>query len=194
MPSYVNRVHDLVAAAFVRWTTATVDSGGASYPGPDAFGSTQDYCLETIIPTGAGAAGLPTEVLETAQLVNDSGVTVFQGQAIKLNGNDFSFDLADEDGAVAFVNQASILNGASGDVALQGAITIPSARQEGVWTPNDVIFLSKTTSGDLTNVVPIVDGDFDSRVGRCINLPAGGDAVMIVRLDRTLELSLTEFV
>ena len=193
MPSYVNRVHDLVAAAFVRWTTATVDSGGASYPGPDAFGSTQDYCLETIIPTGAGAVGLPTEVLETDQLTNDSGVTVFQGQAIKING-DLTFDLADEDGAIAFVNQASILNGASGDVAMQGAITIPSVRQEGVWTPGDTVYLSKVSSGDLTNVIPIVDGDFDSSVGECVNLPAGGDAVMIIRLDRTLELSLIEFV
>ena len=194
MPSYVNRVFDIDAAAFVRWTTATVDDGGASYPGPDAFGDTLDYCLETIIPTGAGAVGLPTEVLETAQLTNDSGVTVFQGQAIKLNGNDFDFDLADEDGAVAFVNQASILNGASGDVATQGVITIPSARQEGVWLPNDTIFLSKTTSGDLTNVVPTVNGDFDSRVGRCINIPAGGDAVMIIRLDRTIELEANEFI
>lgn len=193
MPSYVNRVHDLVAAAFVRWTTATVDSGGASYPGPDAFGSTQDYCLETIIPTGAGAVGLPTEVLETDQLTNDSGVTVFQGQAIKINGA-FTFDLANEDGAIAFVNQASILNGVSGDVAMQGAITIPFVRQEGVWTPGDTVYLSKTTSGDLTNVIPIVDGDFDSSVGECVNLPAGGDAVMIIRLDRTLELSLIEFV
>ncbi len=193
MPSYVNRVHDLVAAAFVRWTTATVDSGGASYPGPDAFGSTQDYCLETIIPTGAGAVGLPTEVLETDQLTNDSGVTVFQGQAIKING-DLTFDLADEDGAIAFVNQASILNGASGDVAMQGAITIPSVRQEGVWTPGDTVYLSKVSSGDLTNVIPIVDGDFDSSVGECVNLPAGGDAVMIIRLDRTLELLPIEFV
>ncbi len=193
MPSYVNRVHDLVAAAFVRWTTATVDSGGASYPGPDAFGSTQDYCLETIIPTGSGAAGLPTEVLETAQLTNDSGVTVFQGHAIKIKG-DFTFDLADEEGAIAFVNQASILNGASGDVATQGVITIPSARQEAVWTPGDKIYLSKTSSGDLTNILPSVDGDFESSVGVCINLPAGGDAVMIIRLDRTLELIPTEFV
>ena len=193
MPSYVNRVFDIDAAAFVRWTTATVDSGGASYPGPDAFGDTLDYCLETIIPTGAGAAGLPTEVLETAQLTNDAGVTVFQGQAIKIKG-DLTFDLATEAGAVAFVNQASILNAASGDVATQGVITIPSIRQEGVWTPGDVIFLSKTTSGDLTNVVPIVAGDFDSRVGECTNLPAGGDAVMIIRLDRTLELLPLEFV
>ncbi len=56
------------------------------------------------------------------------------------------------------------------------------------------ILTPSPTSGDLTNVIPIVDGDFESSVGVCINLPAGGDAVMIIRLDKTLELIPSEFV
>jgi hypothetical protein len=45
---YVNRVFDAVAADFVRWTTAdAADITGASYPGPDAFGSTTDFCAES---------------------------------------------------------------------------------------------------------------------------------------------------
>lgn len=43
---YVNRVFDLVAGAFVRWSTLLPDPSGSAYPGPDAFGNTLDYCVE----------------------------------------------------------------------------------------------------------------------------------------------------
>jgi hypothetical protein len=47
--TYTNRVYDLVAVDFVRWDTlGSADPAGASYPGPDAFGSTLDYCVETV--------------------------------------------------------------------------------------------------------------------------------------------------
>jgi len=41
-----NRVWDLIAAGFIRWDTASPDSTGVEYPGPDVFGSTLDYCVE----------------------------------------------------------------------------------------------------------------------------------------------------
>ena len=47
---YRNRVWDTESGAsgnFVRWSTTTVDSAGASYPGPGAFGvDTSDYVVE----------------------------------------------------------------------------------------------------------------------------------------------------
>ena len=52
MSLFVNRVHDAVAAAFVRWVTASPDTGGASYPGPDAFGNTTDFCIEAVTDSG----------------------------------------------------------------------------------------------------------------------------------------------
>ncbi len=197
MPTYINRVFDIDAAAFVRWSTATVDSAGASYPGPDAFGDTLDYCLETIIPTGSGGVpGAATEVLETDQLTNDAGVTVFQGHAIKMNG-DLTFDLADfdPDPTVGFVNEASILNGASGDIAVQGLVTIPAARQEGVWLAEDNIYLSGSTAGDLSNVVPTDSTDqFHALIGVCLNTPAGGNAIMLILVETPYELDPETFV
>lgn len=45
--TYVNRVFDDVANDFVRWETSSPDSTGASYPGPDSFVNTSDYCIES---------------------------------------------------------------------------------------------------------------------------------------------------
>lgn len=197
MPTYINRVYDPTAVAFVRWSTATVDSAGASYPGPDAFGNTFDYCLETIIPTGSGVVpGAPTEVLETDQLTNDAGVTVFQGHAVQSDG-DLTFILANPDGFsfVGFVNEASILNGSSGEIAVAGVVTIPAARQEGVWVAGDNIYLSSSTAGDMQTAVPVVPSEeFDCLVGLCLNTPVGGDAKILIRKERSLELLPEIFV
>jgi hypothetical protein len=45
---YRNRVYDSIAGDFVRWKTKSADVTGNSYPGPDAFGNTEDYCVEHI--------------------------------------------------------------------------------------------------------------------------------------------------
>ena len=56
MATFTNRVYDLVEVGFVRWdTTGSVpDTGGASYPGPDAFGNTLDFVVEAVVTAAAG--------------------------------------------------------------------------------------------------------------------------------------------
>ncbi len=47
--SYVNKVWDTVAGAWVRWITEFEDVGGLLYPGPGAFGAdTSQYRVEAI--------------------------------------------------------------------------------------------------------------------------------------------------
>ena len=53
MPTYTNRVYDIDEPGFIRWDTATPDKTGVSYPGPDAFGDTFDYCVESITATAS---------------------------------------------------------------------------------------------------------------------------------------------
>ncbi len=52
MALFTNRVFDPTASAFVRWNTASPDTGGGSYPGPDAFGNTSDFVVESVTDTG----------------------------------------------------------------------------------------------------------------------------------------------
>ena len=47
---YVNKVWDPAAVAYVRWSTYYVDTQGAEYPGPSAWGAVVGtYCVEHII-------------------------------------------------------------------------------------------------------------------------------------------------
>lgn len=48
MAVYTNRAYDPTATAFVRWNTATPDTAGASYPGPDIWGNVSDYTIERV--------------------------------------------------------------------------------------------------------------------------------------------------
>lgn len=56
MAIYTNRVYDPTATAFVRWDTATPDTAGGSYPGPDSFGNTSDYVVEAVFGSSGASA------------------------------------------------------------------------------------------------------------------------------------------
>lgn len=87
MALFVNRTHDSVAGAFVRWNTAAPDTVGASYPGPGVFGVTAvDYCVEGIVEGGDTSSTL-------ARIGAVTGV--LSGGLVTVNGGDpAKFDVA----------------------------------------------------------------------------------------------------
>jgi len=133
----------------------------------------------------AGIDNALAGVDNTITLTNDNASAATQGMVVYISG-DGSFDLADADAAstaraFGIVADASIASAGSGEVAYTGTATVPSARQNGVWTAGDRIYVD-TTAGDMTNSAPTAGGTYVAMIGICINTPGGGDAtVAIVR-------------
>jgi hypothetical protein len=172
MSDYVNRVYDPGGGGgFVRWTTTSPDTGGGSYPDPHGttFGGTFDYCVETVFDPPGGS----TIDNITCQLTNDEGASAFQGEAVYSNGDGtFGLALADDPAtskAIGIVADASIADAAAGAIAKAGTVDIPpAARGSEVWAGGEEIYVSASTAGDLTNVVPTLDGEVEASVGICL--------------------------
>lgn len=133
---------------------------------------------------------------------NAHGSAVTQGQALYASASSFSVDLAKADalataqflGALTdptASNNASVNDGAAALVQFAGKHPkIPAALQGGgSWAVNDRIYLSAATAGAYTNVPPSTSGQYVVPVGRCLNTPAGGNAVMLVEKGTILEIA-----
>lgn len=119
---------------------------------------------------------------------NSNAGAITQGMAVYADGTG-SVDLADARTTSTFakatlaglVNEASIASSASGKIAVVGPVVVPSGLQVGTWTAGQTIYLDETTPGEMTNVGPSDAGEFWSPVGRCVNTPGGGDAIVVLR-------------
>ena len=90
MATYVNRTHDSVAGAFVRWNTISPDTAGASYPGPGVFGVTAlDYCVEHLNATGNTATAFFWVVTQTSLYATSA----FEIVPVDPSGGVFQVDL-----------------------------------------------------------------------------------------------------
>lgn len=114
--------------------------------------------------------------------------TVTKGQALRLDASAdqsalFAF-AGDTEEAAQFVGglaNTSRNNGDGGYVQTAGMMIVPIGLQEdGPWTRLDRIYVSAVTSGSYTNVAPTTVGQYVVRVGRCLNTPAGSDALVLV--------------
>ena len=125
---------------------------------------------------------------------NASGVDITNGQAVYLSGADSGFPtitLAKADSfatsVVTAVATQDVANGASGLVTRRGRIHgLDTDVAEG-WSAGDILYLSSTTVGGLTNVVPGI-GDIESRVARVITVDNTA-GIIYVDLFRTLRLT-----
>lgn len=130
-------------------------------------------------------------------LTNNNAGAITQGQAVYVDGSN-TVDLADgsststeaKASVIGLVNEASISASASGKIAVIGPVTVPSGVQVGTWVAGDEVFLDEDTPGKLNNVAPGGLNEWWEVVGRCLDTPGGGDATVVLRIERPVQIEV----
>lgn len=135
------------------------------------------------------------QMLDSLTLTNANAGAITQGMAVYISAAS-SVDKAEGGGTAAvaeffgLVNEASIATTATGRTAFQGPVMVPTGLQAGgAWAAGNKIYLDRTTAGSLRNVAPTEAGEFIMPVGRCINTPGGGDAIVVIEKGEVTEIT-----
>jgi len=145
---------------------------------PDRFGGRREEVEITNI-TSFNTEGL----YFTGNLTNGNASPITQGMVVYIS-NSLTVDKAlanslNSSNWYGIVTSSSIAPSSSGSIAFDGVVVIPNSRQSGeTWSYNDRIYVSPSTAGDLTKIVPNSSGTFVAEIGICINTPGGGDAIV----------------